>query len=726
MRSGTRSFVWLALLLVSQVVVSQPNRVRYNNQQLFLSGVNLAWINFARDIGPGPTDFAAFGNTLLQMHDHGGNALRWWLHTNGSNTPQFDDSGFVVGPGAGTISDLRHALDMAWEREIGVILCLWSFDMLRASNSSTILNRNLLLLSDTTYLRAYINNSLIPMVDSLKGHPAIIAWEIFNEPEGMSDEYFFTGVQHVPMYVIQRFVNLCAGAIHRTDSTALVTNGAWSFISLTDVPTLSLGKVGLDLSQMSVEEERRLESRFFEKYRLPLTAREIVQHYRNASLLNYNWYSDARLIGIGGDPDGILDFYSVHYYDWAGTALSPFHHHVGQWGLSKPVVVAEFALQNTLGVLKQSLFDTLYQNKYSGALAWSWTDVNFSSHEDVLAAMQYMWDHYRPDVDVLGIGGFWPNVSITSPRNDTTFTFGSAVPIVAAASDSDGSVTLVEFFANDTVKIGERNAAPYSITWTAVTQGVYKLTAVATDNQGHARTSAVVQITVGVPTMTKIEAEAASFSGTGMSTKIDVTASGRAYVDIATNDPGTTLTWQLKNVPTAGTYTIAFGYMLHYDTPKSQFINVNGVRVDTVDFTGTSLTTWYEKSTSVDLVQGNNTIQMQMFWGWMYLDYMAVPSSIVSSVQTLSEVPGTFALRQNYPNPFNPLTSIEFSIPKAGEVRLTVFNQLGQEMVTLVNGSLPAGSHRVQWNATSYPSGVYYYRVKGGGFVETRKMMLVK
>ncbi len=283
-----------ALFLLSQIIFAQPKRIAYNNQQLFLNGANLAWVNFGSDLGPGSTDFDQFADILLQVHNHGGNAVRWWLHTNGVNTPQFSsDSGYVIGPGAVCIADIKKVLDLAWERGVGVNLCLWSFDMLHMSNSATVLNRNKLLLTDTNYTRRYINNCLIPMVDSLKGHPAIIAWEIFNEPEGMSSEFPFTDKvnQPVPMSVIQRFINLCTGAIHREDTTALVTSGAWSFYSLSDNP---LAKASAELFNLTDSEKEQIGAFYQHKYGSTLTPDETVLRFTENCKWNstQNYYRD--------------------------------------------------------------------------------------------------------------------------------------------------------------------------------------------------------------------------------------------------------------------------------------------------------------------------------------------------------------------------------------------------------------------------------------------------
>ena len=93
---------------------------------------------------------------------------------------------------------------------------------------------------------------------------------------------------------------------------------------------------------------------------------------------------------------------------------------------------------------------------------------------------------------------------------------------------------------------------------------------------------------------------------------------------------------------------------------------------------------------------------------------------------TDASLPETFALNQNYPNPFNPDTRISFDIPVTAEVNLTIYNVLGQEVVTLVDKMLEAGSHTVEWDASSYSSGVYFYRISAEKFTETKKMMLLK
>lgn len=335
-------------LLLFFNVRSQNNRIEFNNKQIFLNGANIAWINFGADVGPGKTDFDGFKNMFGEVHNYGGNCMRLWLHTNGSVTPEF--SGLkVVGPGKGTISDIRKIVDLAFEQDIGLILCLWSFDMLRKKFGDDIIRRNKGILTVDSLMETYIQNALIPMVDSLRGHPGIIAWEIFNEPEGMCNDVTFGGwefIEHVSIANVQRFINICAAAIHKTDSSMKVTNGAWSLISATDKGEYT------------------------------------------------NYYSDERLIAAGGEINGTLDFYTVHHYDWLDN--SPFLHPCSYWKWDKPAVLAEFFPQcKNCGPF--SNYEYLYSNGYAGALGWDWRG---KSAIQIKNEMLYMYTNNLDDISI--------------------------------------------------------------------------------------------------------------------------------------------------------------------------------------------------------------------------------------------------------------------------------------------------------------------------------------
>jgi hypothetical protein len=88
--------------------------------------------------------------------------------------------------------------------------------------------------------------------------------------------------------------------------------------------------------------------------------------------------------------------------------------------------------------------------------------------------------------------------------------------------------------------------------------------------------------------------------------------------------------------------------------------------------------------------------------------------------------PTNFTLKQNYPNPFNPSTTIEFSIPKESFVTLKVYDLLGREVASLVNKELQAGSYKTQFDASNLASSVYLYQLNENGFVQTKKLMLMK
>jgi len=91
-----------------------------------------------------------------------------------------------------------------------------------------------------------------------------------------------------------------------------------------------------------------------------------------------------------------------------------------------------------------------------------------------------------------------------------------------------------------------------------------------------------------------------------------------------------------------------------------------------------------------------------------------------------STQPSEFILEQNFPNPFNPSTKIKYSVPQSSNVVIKVYDILGNEIETLVNEEKPAGTYELTWYAEGLSSGVYFYQLKAGEFIQTKKMLLLK
>jgi hypothetical protein len=109
-------------------------------------------------------------------------------------------------------------------------------------------------------------------------------------------------------------------------------------------------------------------------------------------------------------------------------------------------------------------------------------------------------------------------------------------------------------------------------------------------------------------------------------------------------------------------------------------------------------------------------------WLYTWIGNLWAPVSVKEDGQLVNE----FALSQNYPNPFNPTTQIKFSIKESGLVTLKIFDILGTEVAALVNSEYSVGNYTVDFNAAGLASGIYFYKIQTGNFVETKKMMLLK
>lgn len=336
-----------------------------NGQKRFMSGMNIAWINFGSDVGDKSIDIGSFTDKIKQIRKAGGNIVRWWIHTDAQNDPKIDATGAVTGLGANTIKNLRSALDTAYAYGVVVDLCLFSFDMLvpgtKTTYSSYNLDNNYKFLTDTSKITTYLNNGLKPILDSLGSHPAVMCFEAFNEPEGMLASANWTDVtKKISQNDILRITNRIAGFVHR-NSKKMASTGLASF-------------------QYCGE------------------------------------YSKAKLIAAGGDQDGYLDFYMAHYYpEWQDASICPFSHPASFWNMDRPILIGEYPAKSwstsdmgkdSKQPLKTSMtindtYTWAYDNGYAGGMSWSMTEQNsayLGSYETTAPALTAIFNAHKNDI----------------------------------------------------------------------------------------------------------------------------------------------------------------------------------------------------------------------------------------------------------------------------------------------------------------------------------------
>jgi len=112
-------------------------------------------------------------------------------------------------------------------------------------------------------------------------------------------------------------------------------------------------------------------------------------------------------------------------------------------------------------------------------------------------------------------------------------------------------------------------------------------------------------------------------------------------------------------------------------------------------------------------------IAWSVTWNFATGSYTGVEDEFVN-------LPKEFALRQNYPNPFNPATKIQFQIPRSSDVRIEIFNTLGQKVDILVDRYMQAGFYELEYNAQNLAGGIYFYMIQTGDFKDVKKMILLR
>lgn len=159
-------------------------------------------------------------------------------------------------------------------------------------------------------------------------------------------------------------------------------------------------------------------------------------------------------------------------------------------------------------------------------------------------------------------------------------------------------------------------------------------------------------------------------------------------------------------------FNFSFGGGSHWSSTTEYYSNDFGM-------------TFYYNYGSGSITSGYTRFQMVgcQINGQVFGDTNVYPTDI-NSVST--EIPNKFSLSQNYPNPFNPTTKIKFTIPKESFAKIIVFDILGREVSTIINEELKPGTYEVDFDSGNLSSGIYYYKLLTGDYIETKKMVLIK
>ncbi len=338
--------------------------ILYNGKKIFFSGTNLAWSDYNSDVGDSPLDENSWRKAVEGTRAAGGNAIRWWLFNNMSQSPTIDPTTHLVtGLKENTIANMKKALDIAEEYGVMVSMCLFSHNLMEPNqwgiyNEKVDIDANKKLFEDDG-TAAFITNVLEPVVKAIGFHKALMTWEVFNEPEGMTSEASGWTKEKMSKEKVQKFTNKVAAAIHNIDPGYLVSTGSVNI-----------------------------------KYQ--------------------SWWNDAELVKAGGEANGTLDFFQTHYYPYyQDDAVSPFVNTAAQMASTygydnKPMIIGEFPASGWKGdtytssmaaktqISTEECYRKAFDGGYAGALAWQYigdkTESQFGGYtytiEPALKAMK--------------------------------------------------------------------------------------------------------------------------------------------------------------------------------------------------------------------------------------------------------------------------------------------------------------------------------------------------
>ncbi|MEM9339708.1 MAG: cellulase family glycosylhydrolase [Bacteroidota bacterium] len=371
-------------LTFAQRVTVDGSQFKKESQTLFLSGINSPWQNddqFRIDfLGTDHFDLAYWQNEFDNMAANNVNTVRIWVHGRGNHTPAYDPNGFVLSPTTQFYDHMDAVIDLAAEKEIYVLVTMWSFDMLLKQGNgqpgSDFFSAHRATMTDVNKTISYVSNFLAPVVDRYKDNPYILGYDIINEPEHIWENANDLVDGAVSRDQVIAFIARCAAKIHEASGNQnLVTVGSkWSVYN---------------------------SDRYIGFGGIPFAGDN---------------FSDQDLQAQFNDADAFLDFYSMHWYQWQSTGAPFIETAVALFpNVTKPIVITEFPgldLPNndcgctcaTPGVCDFSIdlndtYEAVLSNGFAGITAWRNGQENdfFGQSSVIYEATNYLAS-IRPDL----------------------------------------------------------------------------------------------------------------------------------------------------------------------------------------------------------------------------------------------------------------------------------------------------------------------------------------
>ncbi|HSZ24856.1 MAG TPA: glycosyl hydrolase family 18 protein [Cytophagaceae bacterium] len=367
---------------------------------------------------------------------------------------------------------------------------------------------------------------------------------------------------------------------------------------------------------------------------------------------------------------------------------------------------------------------SLAMNEVGGIMIWQLTGDATGANSLLTAIHQVVVGHAT---------NIFPTVSITAPTAGAVYTEGDTIQLNANATDSDGSIIRIQYFAGS-FEIGELYNSPYTLSWSGVGPGTYTLRAVVMDNMGDTTSSSTISITVhaaagslpftgaALPIPGKIEAEnfnlggnnvayydntAANLGGAYRASSVDIEGcidTGGGY-DVGWTAAGEWLEYSV-NVIASGKYDFQ-ARVASPNSSKTFYIEIDGTNV-TGNITVPNTTDWQKWQTvtasGISLVQGQHKMRFMIGTGGYNLNFVNVVASVSTGI-----VDPILTGTQNYvyPNPFAQSATVRFNLKNTGPAKVTLLDQLGREVMVIANQPMTAGFQEVSFQNNGLQKGSY-------------------